>query len=213
MKDMKMGKMNCGTGWLFAALAAIGLAVALVTGIGADRRLDAARGLPSRSSHGSSALGKTRLPKVSAEARTREEARIRAERDKVVEAYLSAVKAEYEAFQRRVAERAMGFDTVRAGVPSLVDKYGFVKCWDLMYALAKDEIARTFGRGSTTNFDELMNADLRDGFYQPIQDARGEVLVLLNELQARLSACRGQLSDKLARLPAGTRVSVSRLRR
>lgn len=134
-------------------------------------------------------------------ARDREVERIRTARQTALDSYRAAVGKEHEAFRRRVDERTAVFDVVRAGIPQVVDKYGYSKCWDIAVALAKDEFNRHFDTGSTDNCDRMMNDDLRDGFYQPLLDARAEVIALLPEFLARLEACRQQCSAELNAIP------------
>lgn len=181
------------------ALAAAGLVVALVTGVRTARGIAHAKRMPDTADYGSSALSGV-LANVSPalqEKRKQEEVRIREACKTAVDAYRTSVKAEFEAFKRRVNERSSAFDVVSAGIPATVDNYGFSKCWDLMCALAKDKL----GMGDETNFQELMDGDLRDGFYRPIQDARAEVLALLNEFQTRLETCRRDFEKDLSDIP------------
>jgi len=189
--------------WWMPTLAAIGLGVVVVTGVKSASHLGRAGQVPPETTRGSSSLAdvKAHVPVVSEAERAREAARIREARKAAAEAFRVSVEAEYEAFKRRVSERAAAFDVVRGGIPGTVDKYGFRKCWAVMWALAKDKVAEKIGKGSMTNFDHLMNADLREGFYQPLQDARGEVLVLLNEFQTRLQVCRDELDRSMVGIP------------
>jgi len=190
-------------GWWWPTLAVLGLVVVLVTGVRSANRLGKADRMPRDAANGSAALAGAgaHVPVVSEADRALVAARIRAARRAAAVAYRTSVEAEYEAFKRRVAERSSAFDVVRADIPGTVGKYGFKKCWSVMYALAKDKVAKKFGKGCTTNFDQLMNGDLREGFYQPLQDARGEVLMLLNELQVRLQSCRDELDRNMAGIP------------
>lgn len=57
----------------------------------------------------------------------------------------------------------------------------------------------------STNFDELMNGDLREQFYRPLVDARESVVALLPEYANRLEACREEFAAKLNRIPGWDR--------
>ena len=194
---------------IWIALAAMALVVSVGTSWYSSGKLEAARQRTGLVECGSAALegvrrivadakaDETRL----AEAREREIARIRAERKAAQESFRAAIEKEHEAFRRRVAERAEGFDVVRAGIPSVVGRYGFKKCWSVMAALAKDKVARKIGKGRTTNFDELMNGDLREQFYSPLENSRESVVALLPEYANRLEACREEFAAQLKRIP------------
>ena len=194
---------------IWIALAAMALAVSVGTSWYSSGKLEAARQRTGLVGRGSAALeGIRRIGADSkaaearlAEAREREIARIRAERKAAQESFRAAIEKEHEAFRRRVAERAEGFDVVRAGIPSVVGRYGFKKCWSVMAALAKDKVARKIGKGRTTNFDELMNGDLREQFYRPLENARESVVALLPEYANRLEACREEFAAQLKRIP------------
>ena len=194
---------------IWIALAAMALVVSVGTSWYSSGKLEAARQRTGLVECGSAALegvrrivadakaDETRL----AEAREREIARIRAERKAAQESFRAAIEKEHEAFRRRVAERADGFDVVRAGIPSVVGRYGFKKCWSVMAALAKDKVARKIGKGRTTNFDDLMNGDLREQFYSPLENSRESVVALLPEYANRLEACREEFAAQLKRIP------------
>ena len=194
---------------IWIALAAMALAVSVGTNWYSSGKLEAARQRTGLVGCGSAALeGIRRIGADSkaaearlAEAREREITRIRAERKAAQESFRAAIEKEHEAFRRRVAERAEGFDVVRAGIPSVVGRYGFKKCWSVMAALAKDKVARKIGKGRTTNFDELMNGDLREQFYRPLENARESVVALLPEYANRLEACREEFAAQLKRIP------------
>lgn len=194
---------------IWIALVAMALAVSVGTSWYSSGKLEAARQRTGLVGCGSAALEGVRRIVADAkadearlaEAREREIARIRAERKAAQESFRAAVEKEHEAFRRRVAERAEGFDVVRAGIPSVVGKYGFKKCWSVMAALAKDKVARKIGKGRTTNFDELMNGDLREQFYRPLENARESVVALLPEYANRLEACRDEFAAQLKRIP------------
>lgn len=198
---------------IWIVLAVMALAVAMGTGWCSSCKLETARHRTGSVGFGSAALegirrigvafrpGGTRL----AEARKQELARIRAARKAAQESFHAAIEKEREAFRRRVAERAQGFDVVRAGIPSVVGKYGFTKCWSIMAALAKDKVARKIGKGRTTNFTELMDGDLREQFYRPLENARESVVALLPEYAARLEACREEFAMRLKSIPGWDR--------
>lgn len=194
---------------IWIALAAMALAVSVGTSWYSSGKLEAARQRTGLVGCGSAALegirrigADTKADEARlAEAREREIARIRAARKAAQESFRAAIEKEHEAFRRRVAERAEGFDIVRAGIPSVVGKYGFKKCWSIMAALAKDKVARKVGKGRTTNFDELMNGDLREQFYRPLENARESVVALLPEYANRLEACREEFAAQLKRIP------------
>lgn len=194
---------------IWIALAAMALAVSVGTSWYSSGKLEAARQRSGLVGCGSAALEGIRRIVADdkadearlAEAREREIARIRAERKVAQESFRAAIEKEHEAFRRRVAERAEGFDVVRAGIPSVVGRYGFKKCWSVMAALAKDKVARKIGKGRTTNFDELMNGDLREQFYRPLENARESVVALLPEYANRLEACREEFAAQLKRIP------------
>ena len=196
---------NC----IWIALAAMALVVSVGTSWYSSGKLEAAHQRMGLVGCGSAALeGIRRIGTGTkadetwlAAAREREIARIRAERKAAQESFRAAIEKEHEAFRRRVAERAEGFDVVRAGIPSVVGKYGFKKCWSVMAALAKDKVARKFGKGRTTNFDELMNGDLREQFYRPLENARESVVALLPEYANRLEACREEFATQLKKIP------------
>ena len=194
---------------IWIALAAMALVVSVGTSWYSSCKLEAAHQRMGLVGCGSAALeGIRRIGTGTkadetwlAAAREREIARIRAERKAAQESFRATIEKAHEAFRRRVAERAEGFDVVRAGIPSVVGKYGFKKCWSVMAALAKDKVARKFGKGRTTNFDELMNGDLREQFYRPLKNARESVVALLPEYANRLEACREEFATQLKRIP------------
>ena len=202
---MKKGVFN--RVWIVLAV------IALVTAVGANwfssGKLKAARQRTGSVGCGSAALEGIRRVWADAkadearlaEAREREIARIRAARKAAEESFRAVIEKEHEAFRRRVAERAEDFDVVRTGIPAVVGKYGFKKCWSVMVALAKDKVARKVGKGSTTNFDEMMNGDLREQFYRPQENARESVVALLPEYANRLDACREEFAAQLNRIP------------
>lgn len=204
--ERSTGGARCRTSrmrWWMPTMSAFCLIVAVVMGMKSVERLKRAERMSCEAMCGSPSLeGVKACARTASEAdRQREVAHIRKAREASAETFRASVEAEHEAFRRRVFERSAAFDVVRGGIPDTVDKYGFTKCWSIMYALAKDMVSQKIGKGSTANFDELLNADLRTGFYQPLQDARGEVLVLLSEFQARLNACRAELERNMTSIP------------
>lgn len=194
---------------IWIALAAMALAASVGTSWYSSGKLEDARQCMGLVGCGSAALEGVRRIVTDAkadearlaEAREREIARIRAERKAAQASFRAAIEKEHEAFRRRVAERAEGFDVVRAGIPSVVGKYGFKKCWSVMAALAKDKVARKIGKGRTTNFNEFMNGDLREQFYRPLENARESVVALLPEYANRMESCREEFAAQLKRIP------------
>lgn len=206
---MKMRFLNR----VWIVLAVIALVMAVGINRFSSRKLEAARQCPQPVERGSAALEGVRPSSEDAAeaarreaarlaaAREREAERIRAARREAAMAFGMAIEREHEAFKCRVTERESVFDVVRTGIPSVVGKYGFKKCWSAMAALAKDKIARKIGKGSTTNFDELMNGDLREQFYRPLENARESVVALLPEYANRLEVCREEFAVQLNRIP------------
>ena len=194
---------------VWIALVATALAVSVGTSWYSSGKLETARQRTGAVGRGSAALeGIGRVgadPQADeamvAEAREREIARIRAARKSAQESFRAAIEEEHASFRRRVVERARGFDVAWASIPSVVGKYGFKKCWSVMAALAKDKVAEKIGKGRTTNFDEMMNGDLREQFYRPLENARESVVALLPEYANRLEACREGFAAQLNRIP------------
>lgn len=205
---MKMRVLNR----VWIVLAVIALVMAVGTNRFSSRKLESARQRTGAVKRGSVALEDVRSSSEDvveaarreaarlAAARERETERIRTARRDATMAFGTAIKREHEAFKCRVAEREAVFDVVRAGIPSVVGKYGFKKCWSVMAALAKDKIARKIGKGSTTNFDELVNGDLREQFYRPLENAHESVVALLPEYANRLEVCREEFAAQLNRI-------------
>lgn len=206
--------------YLLPILAAAGFIVACATGMYSAMNLKKARQMPNAASMGSSALDGVRTSwsdeeariraerqaqeeaaRILAERRAKEEERINNERQTANNNYRAAVVAEYEEFKNRVSERAAAFDNVRLAVPGIVGQYNFKKCWTAMCALVKDKIAQTTGRGSQDNLKNYINGDLCTSFYQPMQDARGEVLQLLIEFKGCLEARRTEWKMALDAIP------------
>lgn len=200
-----MKKKNCKLGIVFAVAA---LVVAVLADAYSNRKLsESGGGMPSAEC-GSCALEgvvSNRENAVSVEqleeSRRREIGRIRNARRELAASFQEDLKQEHEAFRRQVDERAACFDAVKDGIHDVVSQYGYEKCWSVMAALAKDKVAEKLGSGCTTNFDRIMNDDLRIGFYCPLLTAREEVVALLPEYVGRVEACRRKFAEKLNRIP------------
>ena len=111
--------------------------------------------------------------------------------DNLKKSYLSALEKCYADYQSEVKSVAKDrFDTVRAGIPGVVERYGtFSRCKDLLVMLAKDK----FDDGN--RMEEWIKHDLEADFYRGLYDARDNVYdctvaFLRNAEAARLSFMR-----------------------